>query len=133
MNMLTMAAAVEATPPGANLLLWVVLPYVAATTLIVGLVWRYRYDKFGWTTRSSQSYETRIMRIASPLFHFGVLAVIAGHFLGLLIPERWTEALGVNESTYHSMTMPLSLTAGAATVIGMALLPLRSSASTRRP
>lgn len=125
MNMLTMAAAVEATPPGANLLLWVVLPYVAATTLIVGLVWRYRYDKFGWTTRSSQSYETRIMRIASPLFHFGVLAVIAGHFLGLLIPERWTEALGLKESTYHAMTMPLSLTAGAATVIGMTLLIYR--------
>ncbi len=125
MNMLLTAAAVEATPPGANLLLWVVFPYVAATTLIVGLIWRYRYDKFGWTTRSSQSYETRIMRIASPLFHFGVLAVIAGHFLGLLVPERWTEAMGVKESTYHWMTMPMSLTAGAATVIGMALLIYR--------
>jgi nitrate reductase gamma subunit len=125
MNLLLTAAAVEATPSGANLLLWVVLPYVAATTLIVGLIWRYRYDKFGWTTRSSQSYETRIMRIASPLFHFGALAVIAGHLLGLLIPERWTEALGINEYLYHSLTMPLALTAGAATVIGMALLIYR--------
>lgn len=125
MNTLLTAAVVESTPPGANLLLWVVFPYVAATTLIVGLIWRYRYDKFGWTTRSSQPYETRIMRIASPLFHFGALAVIAGHFLGLLIPERWTEALGVKESTYHSLTMPMSIAAGTATVIGMALLIYR--------
>ncbi|HEY3001772.1 MAG TPA: respiratory nitrate reductase subunit gamma, partial [Kribbellaceae bacterium] len=28
-------------------------------------VWRYRYDKFGWTTRSSQLYESRLLRIAS--------------------------------------------------------------------
>ena len=39
-----------------EILLWIVLPYVAITTFVVGTVWRYRYDKFGWTTRSSQLY-----------------------------------------------------------------------------
>ena len=38
-----------------------------------GLFWRYRYDQFGWTTRSSQLYESTLLRIASPLFHFGLL------------------------------------------------------------
>ena len=33
-----------------NLLLWVVVPYVCLTTFVVGHLWRYRYDKFGWTT-----------------------------------------------------------------------------------
>ncbi|MFV4197428.1 respiratory nitrate reductase subunit gamma, partial [Mycobacterium tuberculosis] len=28
--------------------------------------WRYRYDKFGWTTRSSQLYESRLLSIGSP-------------------------------------------------------------------
>jgi len=131
MNTLAMAVIEEAAPSSANLLLWVVLPYVTAATLVVGLVWRYRYDKFGWTTRSSQLYETRIMRIASPLFHFGALAVIGGHFLGLLIPQSWTDAWGVKESTYHSLTMPLSLTAGTATIVGMALLIYRRRSNAR--
>ena len=73
-----------------ELLLWTALPYVCFAVLIVGLVWRYRYDKFGWTTRSSQMYESRLMRIASPLFHYGIIAVFFGHLLGLLVPEAWS-------------------------------------------
>ena len=42
-----------------NVLLWVVVPYLAIVVLVGGLIWRYRYDKFGWTTRSSQLYESR--------------------------------------------------------------------------
>jgi len=131
MSTLVMAVIDEAATSSANLLLWVVLPYVTAATLVVGLVWRYRYDKFGWTTRSSQLYETRIMRIASPLFHFGALAVIGGHFLGLLIPQSWTDAWGVEEHLYHSLTMPLSLAAGTATIVGMALLIYRRRSNAR--
>ena len=61
-----------------EILLWDVLPYVAITTFVVGTIWRYRYDKFGWTTRSSQLYERKLIRIASPLFHLGILAVSTG-------------------------------------------------------
>ena len=55
--------------------------------LVGGTVWRYRYDQFGWTTRSSQLYESRLLRLGSPLFHFGILVVLVGHVIGLLIPE----------------------------------------------
>ena len=48
--------------------LWVGIPYAALATFIVGHIWRYRYDKFGWTTPSSQLYERRLLRIGSPLF-----------------------------------------------------------------
>ena len=57
-------------------------------------LWRYRYDKFGWTTRSSQLYENRLLRIGSPLFHFGMLGVVGGHVIGLLVPQSWTDAVG---------------------------------------
>ena len=67
-------------------LLWGILPYVVMLTLVGGLIWRYKYDQFGWTTRSSQLYESRLLRIASPLFHFGILAVLVGHIMGLVIP-----------------------------------------------
>ena len=35
-----------------DVLLWGVLPYVMVVVLVGGTIWRYRYDKFGWTTRS---------------------------------------------------------------------------------
>ena len=62
-----------------NEFLFVVVPYVCLATFVVGHLWRYRYDKFGWTTRSSQLYENRLLRIGSPLFHFGMLGVVGGH------------------------------------------------------
>ena len=66
---------------------WDVAPYVVLAIVAVGTWWRYRYDKFGWTTRSSQLYESRLLRIGSPMFHFGILVVIFGHVIGLVIPE----------------------------------------------
>ena len=80
---------------------WVIVPYLCLVTFALGHVWRYRYDKFGWTTRSSQLYETRLLRWGSPLFHFGILGVVIGHIGGLLIPKSWTDAIGISETMYH--------------------------------
>ena len=83
-------AAADAVLPGStpmNEFLFVVVPYLCLATFVVGHCWRYRYDKFGWTTRSSQLYENRLLRIGSPLFHFGMLGVIGGHLIGLLVPR----------------------------------------------
>ncbi|MEV4471925.1 respiratory nitrate reductase subunit gamma [Nonomuraea sp. NPDC049504] len=108
-----------------SILLWVVLPYVALTVFVLGHLWRYRYDKFGWTTRSSQMYESRLLRIGSPLFHFGILVVALGHVGGLVIPKSWTEALGMSEDLYHLSAVVLGTIAGIATVGGLAILIYR--------
>ena len=85
-----------------NQFLWVIFPYICLTTFVGGHLWRYRYDKFGWTTRSSQLYEDRLLRIGSPLFHFGILAVFLGHVMGLGVPKSWTEAVGVSRGSTTS-------------------------------
>jgi nitrate reductase gamma subunit len=108
-----------------NVLLWVGVPYAAIATFVVGHVWRYRYDKFGWTTRSSQLYERRLLRWGSPLFHVGILLVAVGHIGGLLIPESWTKAAGVSETAYHAVAFTLGTVAGLATVAGAAILIYR--------
>ena len=108
-----------------QILLWDVLPYVTIAVFVVGTIWRFRYDKFGWTTRSSQLYERNLLRIASPLFHLGMFAVIAGHVIGLLVPEAWTNGLGVSEDMYHLNAVLLGSLAGAATLIGVAMLVYR--------
>lgn len=108
-----------------NVLLWVVAPYIALTVFVLGHVWRYRYDKFGWTTRSSQMYESRLLRVGSPLFHFGILVVLLGHIGGLVIPKSWTEAAGVGEEAYHVVAVGLGTVAGVAILGGLAILIYR--------
>jgi len=108
-----------------NVLLWGVLPYVMIAVLIGGLIWRYRYDQFGWTTRSSQLYESRLLRIGSPLFHFGILVVIIGHIGGLVIPKSWTEAVGVTEGMYHFNALLWGTLAGVCALIGILILIYR--------
>ena len=105
-----------------QILLWGALPYAVLATFVVGLIWRYRYDKFGWTTRSSQLYESRLLRIGSPLFHFGLLFVILGHVGGLLIPQSWTDGAGISDHTYHLVALITGTIAGVATLAGIALL-----------
>ncbi len=111
-----------------NTLLWVVLPYACLATFVVGHFWRYRYDRFGWTTRSSQLYEAGLLRWGSPLFHFGMLGVVAGHLIGLLIPKSWTEAVGISQEVYHVLAVVGGGVAGAAALIGLAILVYRRRA-----
>ena len=103
-----------------NTFLWVIVPYLCLATFAVGHVWRYRYDKFGWTTRSSQLYEDRLLRLGSPLFHFGMLGVVGGHIIGLLVPRSWTETVGVDDHLYHLVAVIGGLIAGLMALAGMA-------------
>ena len=100
-------------------LLWVIFPYVCLAIFVVGHFWRYKYDKFGWTTRSSQLYEDKLLRIGSPLFHFGILGVFAGHVMGLLVPQSWTDAIGIDPHTYHYIALIGGIPAGVAAVAGL--------------
>lgn len=104
---------------------WLTVPYVAFTSFVLGHLWRYRHDQFGWTTRSSQLYESRLLRLGSPLFHFGLLAVLGGHVLGILVPASWTAALGISEFGYHLVSVSFGTLSGLATVAGLAILLYR--------
>ncbi|WP_153505008.1 respiratory nitrate reductase subunit gamma [Cumulibacter manganitolerans] len=105
--------------------LWVIFPYICLAVFVVGHFWRYRYDKFGWTTRSSQLYESRLLRWGSPLFHFGMLGVVGGHIIGLLIPQSWTDAVGLSREAYHLIALVGGLIAGIMAVVGMVILIYR--------
>jgi nitrate reductase gamma subunit len=114
-----------------DLLLWVVFPYMVMVAFIGGHIWRWRNDQFGWTTRSSQMYESRLLRVGSPLFHFGILAVFVGHVMGLCVPEEWTDAVGISDDIYHWGALTLGIGAAVATIGGLCLLLYRRRTNTR--
>jgi nitrate reductase gamma subunit len=110
---------------GADLLLWVAVPYICLAVFVVGHIWRYRQDQFGWTSRTSQLFEHRWLRWASPLFHLGAFMVIGGHVVGLAIPDSWTEAAGISEHAYHTTAVWAGSVAGVAMVAGLGMLCAR--------
>ncbi|MFS1286551.1 respiratory nitrate reductase subunit gamma [Pseudomonas piscis] len=69
-----------------NLLLFGVYPYVALAICLLGSWVRFDLSQYTWKAGSSQMLSSRGMRLASNLFHIGVLFVLAGHFVGLLTP-----------------------------------------------
>lgn len=108
-----------------EIVLWVAVPYVSIVVFVVGHIWRYRYDKFGWTTRSSQTYENTLLRWGSPMFHLGILMVLAGHVVGLFIPREWLYAIGITEEMYHFGATALGTAAAVLTLAGLAILIYR--------
>ena len=106
-------------------IIYVILPYVALTIFVAGLIWRRRTDSYGWNAGSTQLLEGRVLRYASVIFHVGVLMAIGGHIIGLLIPISWTEAVGLSDSAYHVIAVFGGVVAGVAVVVGFALLVYR--------
>jgi nitrate reductase gamma subunit len=45
---------------GARHRLWIIFPYAAITAFVVGHWWRYRTDRFGWTSGATQLFEHKI-------------------------------------------------------------------------
>ncbi len=103
-------------------LLFVALPYSSITLFVAGHIWRYRHDKFGWTSRSTQLLERRWLAWGSNLFHYGALAAIGGHVVGLLIPEQLTHAVGISEGAYHLFAAAAGTVAGLACIAGFVIL-----------
>ena len=114
-----------------KVLLWIIIPYVAITVFVVGHWWRYRKDQFHWTCRSTQLLDRRVLGWASPAFHYGALAAVGGHFIGLVVPHSWTEAVGVSEHTYRWIAAIAGAVAGAVAAIGFAGLVYRRVRSDR--
>lgn len=70
-----------------NFLLFGVYPYVALAICLIGSWARFDLSQYTWKTGSSQMLSNKGMRVASNMFHVGILFILAGHFVGLLTPH----------------------------------------------
>ena len=102
--------------------LWVVLPYIILTLFIFGHIYRYQHDQFGWSSKSSELLEKRLLCLGSNLFHFGIIFVFGGHVMGLLIPIEVYETLGVSKHQYHNIALIGGIPAGLAATAGILIL-----------
>ena len=105
-----------------NELLFGVYPYLAGTVFLVGSLVRFDRDQFTWKAHSSQMLRTRNMRLASNLFHIGILGIFVGHFVGLLTPPVVFHAFGFSDSAKQVLAIVAGGIFGVMCLVGLSML-----------
>lgn len=108
-----------------NVLLFGVYPYLAGAVFLLGSLARFDRDQFTWKAHSSQILSNRHMRLASNLFHVGILLLFLGHFVGLLTPPEIFHALGVSTAAKQLLAIVAGSVAGLMCFAGLTLLVRR--------
>lgn len=105
--------------------LYGVYPYIALSVFLLGSWLRFDREQYTWKSDSSQLLSRSRLRLASNLFHVGVLAIFMGHAVGLLTPHGVFLALGISDMTHQMVAIWAGSIFGTLALIGGALLWLR--------
>ncbi|KXG45040.1 respiratory nitrate reductase subunit gamma [Tepidibacillus decaturensis] len=108
-----------------NQFLWVIYPYVTITIFILGHIYKYNRDQIGWSARSSEIMEKRLLKWGSPLFHYGIIFAFFGHVAGILVPKSVYETLRVPDELYHLGAVAIGGVVGVMALIGLVILVIR--------
>jgi len=108
-----------------NHLFFGIYPYIALAVFVLGSIVRYDRDQYTWKTGSSQLLESKQLRKGSVPFHVGIIAVLAGHFVGLLTPHVVWETLGVTDSFKQMVAMGMGGVFGLLCLYGLVILVKR--------
>ena len=114
-----------------NQFLFGLVPYIAMTVMVVGSIIRYDREQYSWKTGSSQMLESKQLRRGSIPFHIGILAIFAGHFVGLLTPNVVWHALSVSAATKQLIAMGAGGVFGLICFYGMVILIVRRLTNAR--
>jgi nitrate reductase gamma subunit len=106
-------------------LLFGVYPYLAGSVFLLGSLARFDRDQFTWKAHSSQILNKKDMRLASNLFHVGILLLFLGHFVGLLTPPAIFHVLGISAGAKQMLAIVVGSIAGLMCFAGLTLLVRR--------
>lgn len=107
-----------------------IYPYLCLAILLIGSLIRFDREPFTWKSDSSQMLRKRELSLGSNLFHYGVLIVILGHFVGFLTPE-WAVAWAITPVGHQLLAMVVGGIAGLVALIGLTILIHRRLADPR--
>ncbi|MGK3115422.1 respiratory nitrate reductase subunit gamma [Candidatus Pantoea formicae] len=104
-----------------DLLFFDIYPYLCGTVFLVGSWLRYDYGQYTWRASSSQMLDKKGMRLASNLFHIGILGIFCGHLFGLLTPH-WMYEPFLSIAAKQKLAMAAGGVFGIMTLVGGLLL-----------
>jgi nitrate reductase gamma subunit len=101
-----------------------VYPYIALAVFFIGSWARFDRSMYTWRTGSSQLLSDKGMRLGSNLFHIGVLAILAGHVVGLLTPH-WVYEPFLSVPHKQLLAMVVGGVFGVVCLVGIVILLAR--------
>lgn len=106
-----------------NNFIFVVLPYTALALLIFVTPYRYFSNRLTWSAYSTQFLERKTLFWGINPWHYGIIPVLAAHFMGIVAPGPLKAFLG-NE-TNLIIVESIGLALGLFAVLGCLVLLLR--------
>ena len=97
-------------------------PYLCIAVFLFGSLVRFDREQYTWRSGSSQLLRRKQLTWGSNLFHFGILIIFIGHFVGLLTPIAVFNFLGISHGFKQMMAIVVGGIAGIACFIGLTLL-----------
>ena len=107
-----------------QIFLFGVYPYIALTIAIIGTWVRFDLSQYSWKSGSTQMLRTKNMRIASNLFHVGIIVVLLGHLFGMLTPHFLYESF-ISAGRKQIVAVVVGGIAGVFCWIGLVMLMWR--------
>ncbi len=65
-----------------------IYPYLALAVCVIGTWARFDLSQYSWKTGSSQMLNDKGMRVASNMFHIGIIGILGGHLVGMMTPPE---------------------------------------------
>lgn len=112
-----------------NNFLFTYFPYIALAVFFFGVITRLVWMNKTIQAESSQFIADKKVKLASNLFHVGIIFVFFGH-LTLFIPE-WLYHLVMTTETKRIIALSMGSIFGVTAVIGMTILVIRRFSSPR--
>ena len=113
-----------------NYFLFQIFPYIAMAVFAIGCWARFDHGAYTWRTGSSQLLSSKWMRLGSNWFHIGILAILGGHFVGLLTPHAVYEPF-ISSAQKQLVAMVVGGIFGLMCFIGMSILLVRRISNAR--
>jgi nitrate reductase gamma subunit len=105
-----------------NILAFLVFPYLALATFVIGHMYRYYTDYFHWNAKSSELLHKDTLKVPITIFHWGIILTFFGHAGGLLTPQRWLDRVGITAQMHDFIAIYTGMVFGVAALIGLLLL-----------
>ncbi len=112
-----------------DMILFGVFPYVAVALAVAVGIYRYCFDRYSWSSQSSQFLESKALFWGSVPWHYAILLILLAHLLAFLFPSAWGALLGEPGRLYFLEVTGIAL--GVTTILAMLVLIFRRAANDR--
>jgi nitrate reductase gamma subunit len=102
-----------------DIVLFVAFPYLAVVTAVWVGIYRFRNDRFSYSTQSSQFLENRMLSWGSAPWHYAILIILSAHFIAVIIPSVWASLISAPIRLYVLEVTGLALALMAIFALGL--------------